>query len=482
MNNCQVFTPAYIVKKMLDMINYQGESIKTKTIFEPSFGDGAFLVEIVERVMQYANDNQLSAYETCAILDNIYGVELDPKYYHSTIQRLNRIISNYSISYAWNNLICCDTLQYIAPTQFDLCVGNPPYQRIQHLNKETRKHIAENYQFCGGNTDLYVVFFECCLNMMKDNGTLCFITPNSYFKNTSQSNFREYLAKNNLVRELIDYSNVNVFGSISTYTAIALLNHRNAKTQYVKMKNEKEVAYKTEVDLKQFAKNAWCFTSPSDMKFLDELSKMPVKLKDLCEVQHGIATNADKIYVVNKTDVGNFEQNILRSAVKASTLNDENKIIFPYQWDENMQKYVVIDEKTMKEQYPRTYQYFSKNRDVLDKRDMEKNRTVWYQYARSQGIQNSNHKKFALMHVLSDKDKICKLKELDKTALVYSGVYIVVKDEKNYDKVKEILLSQEFHRYLLLVGKDMAGGYKNVSAKMIKEYRCLIKPPATHYL
>ena len=57
MKHDQVFTPDYIVKKMLDDIDYRGENLR-KTIFEPSFGDGAFLVEIVSRILEYAKDSE----------------------------------------------------------------------------------------------------------------------------------------------------------------------------------------------------------------------------------------------------------------------------------------------------------------------------------------------------------------------------------------------------------------------------------------
>lgn len=471
MNNCQVFTPTYIVDLMLDKLNYKDDNIKNKTIFEPSFGDGAFLTAIVKRILTYSNENKLTHEETISILNNVYAVEIDKKYYDITIQKLNDILSEYDIEYEWKNIIYGNTLHYVPPIKFDLTVANPPYQRVMHMDLSTRNEIEANYQFGVGNTDLYVVFFEYCLKVMNPDGKLCFITPNSYFKNSSQTLFRKYLSDNNLVDTIVDYCNVKVFDSIATYTAIILLDfdRENKTTKYIMMKSETEEEYQSNVDLKSFGKKPWVFTSSSDAKFLEKIAKRKTKLKDLCDIQHGLATNADKVYVVNKDGVGNFESDILRPVAKASTLNVDNKIIFPYEWDEEMGRYVVISEKDMREKYPKTYQYLSDNRTVLSKRDMEKD-CLWYQYARSQGIQNSNNKKFALKHILSNEDASCEIKELDTKTLVYSGIYIVVKEEKNYNRVKQILLSKEFHKYLFLVGKNMAGGYRNVSAKFVKEF------------
>ena len=205
------------------------------------------------------------------------------------------------------------------------------------------------------------------------------------------------------------------------------------------------------------------------MLFLEEVNKRQVKLKDLCAIQHGIATNADKIYIINPDKTYGIEKELLHLAAKASTLSMDNVILFPYQWNSRNGHYEVIKEDVMRKQFPNAYQYLSEHRSVLESRDMESN-AIWYQFARSQGIQNSNNKKFAIKHIISDKEKVCEFKELGPATLVYSGIYIVVKDEKEYDFVKKVLSSEDFHKYLFLVGKDMAGGYRSVSAKFIKEY------------
>ena len=45
----QVYTPKWVVDNILDLVEYKKGNIIDKHIFEPSFGDGAFLVEIVKR-------------------------------------------------------------------------------------------------------------------------------------------------------------------------------------------------------------------------------------------------------------------------------------------------------------------------------------------------------------------------------------------------------------------------------------------------
>ena len=84
MRNDQIFTPKPIVEKMLDMVGYAGENIRTKTIFEPSFGDGAFLTSIVQRAINFYKENNLTERGFIEILDRIYGIEIDKKYFDKT--------------------------------------------------------------------------------------------------------------------------------------------------------------------------------------------------------------------------------------------------------------------------------------------------------------------------------------------------------------------------------------------------------------
>lgn len=53
--NGVVYTPNYIVKLILDQTEYEGNKILGKHVIDNSCGDGAFLVEIVNRYMQEFN-------------------------------------------------------------------------------------------------------------------------------------------------------------------------------------------------------------------------------------------------------------------------------------------------------------------------------------------------------------------------------------------------------------------------------------------
>lgn len=69
-NKGQYMTPEPIITMILDTIGYTGPQILTKTIMEPSFGDGSFLVSIVQRIIIEGERAGLSKSEIAQIVDN----------------------------------------------------------------------------------------------------------------------------------------------------------------------------------------------------------------------------------------------------------------------------------------------------------------------------------------------------------------------------------------------------------------------------
>jgi hypothetical protein len=305
---------------------------------------------------------------------------------------------------------------------------------------------------------------------LKHGGKMCFITPNSFLKNSSQKQFRGYLSKKSIVESIDDYANVPVFGKIATYTAVTLIDMSGSKkTTYSMMADMTTKDWDTSVNLNNLNQNPWSFVCKSDEKFMKRINDRKTKLSDLCSIQYGLATNSDSTYLVDEQNACEFESEILRPVVKGSTLAVDKRIIFPYTFNETTGRYDLIDEETLKDNYPKTYAYLCSKRDVLERRDLEKG-AVWYQYGRSQGIQNSRNPKIILKHIVDRSDVTCSIRLADANTLVYSGMFIVVNDEDNYLRVMRALTSNEFCRYAKLVGKDMSGGYKSFNTKIVKDF------------
>lgn len=492
----QYITPEKIVVMILDDIGYAGDKVLTKKIMEPSFGDGAFLSEIVKRIIKEGQKQSLPEREISDIIqNNVFGIEKDEKIYKKAIGRLNGILEEYKIpKIEWKNLINGDTLTEWKKhkEKYDYVVGNPPFVRIHNI-PEGYRNIVKSFQFSGGMADLYVIFYEIGINMLGENGKLGFISPNTFIRNASQQKFRDFLINNKYISAIYDFGASKIFPDADTYTCICLIS---------KEKEKKNIKYKeynmylpvseNVIDFEYLKDNmtghSWNFGSDDDMKFLKEINSRPKKVSDIVTVQNGIVTNRDYIYIIQAyTDkeltkpytgkgetvyfkdkagkVHEIESAILRRCVKASKYEgktDNTYIIFPY-------AEAPISEDRLKKEFPKTYAYLDSYRDELAKRDMDKN-ADWFLFGRSQGIQNSGLKKIVFKHIIDKNKPKIEPFMLDEGVVVYSGRYITAETEEDLQKAYNIFKSEEFARYCALVGKNKSGGYVEVSTKAVKEF------------
>ena len=93
----QIFTPFFIVDKILDDVGFNSPNILNKKILDPSCGDGRFLLKIAERIIKYSPKEKL-----VENLENIYGWDIDDIAIQKAINQLNKLIEPFNIVVNWN--------------------------------------------------------------------------------------------------------------------------------------------------------------------------------------------------------------------------------------------------------------------------------------------------------------------------------------------------------------------------------------------
>ncbi len=76
---------------------------------------------------------------------------------------------------------------------FDVVIGNPPYVRIHLLDKIYVNYFLEKYKVAISQVDLYSIFIEKSIIILKDNGYFSFITPRFLQFNLDSRKVRELL-------------------------------------------------------------------------------------------------------------------------------------------------------------------------------------------------------------------------------------------------------------------------------------------------
>lgn len=488
----QVFTPNWIITEILDLVDYNNEHILNKYILEPASGDGAFLLEIVNRYINVCLDKEIEISEIKKNLEKyIYGVELDEIEYAKSIQSLNQVVSEKlqtEVSLNWK-IFNQNTLDFYKThiAHFDFIVGNPPYIRIHNLDLKTRNILKQDFIFSEGTIDIYLSFFEMGLKMLKENGYLGYITPNSFLHNSSYLLFREYLKNEKFLKTLIDFKANKVFKGFSTYTAITIINKDQTENyfEYKELING-EIETINQISFETLNKKDWSFTNKNDAYFLTQLeADKNCSVKDLFDVQYGFATLRDKIFIsktvnydANLSYFNNslVEKSILKTVVKGSRFKgiiDENeKILFPYELKNK--RYKVISEEKLISEYPYAYKYLSNNKEELQLRDLDK-AAVWYEFGRSQGVQSMHNEKIVLSTLVNGQIDFFRV---PGDVMMYSGLFITKnKPFSDWRIIENMLKSDEFYKYIRLTGKDFSGGYKSITSKQIKEFRIKVDNP-----
>lgn len=474
----QVYTPRFIVEKILSEIGFDNPNVLGKTILDPSCGDGRFLTVIAEKIIHYSPKEKLTEN-----LEKIHGWDIDQETVKCCIENLNKLVAPFNIQVNWN-IHVCNSLKKITDytaSKFDFIVGNPPYIRIQHLEKTEREFIQKFYRFCkSGSTDAYIAFYELCDFLLDKEGVCGLITPNTYFYNETAKFMRAYFAHQQSIVKITNYADIQVFENATTYSAITIFGkQRNENFILEQAKNLTEFDTRT-VSFDEIAdKKVW------QLSITPSIHKKGIKLKDICKIHVGITTLCDKAYIFSIQDIANepdfvlaktyfkglvkLERKILKPIIKASKLksstdNITEYILFPY--EKTGGKHTIISEETLKNKFPLAYNYLLSIKNELDKRDNGKpNPVAWYAFGRSQGLDTSFGKKI-LFSPMNHKPNFVLIENEEST--FYSGYCI--KYDGDYSLLLKELNSQRLADFIAISSRDFRGGWKAYNKKILEDF------------
>ncbi len=481
----QIFTPFFIVDKILNDVGFNSPKILGKTILDPACGDGKFLIRIAEKIIQYSSESDLQKN-----LEKIYGWDIDEKAINVAIKNLNELVKPYGIKVNWNvyvnnslhsglshfNLFNND----VNVTEFDFIVGNPPYIRIQHLEKEERSFIQKNYSFCkSGSTDIYIAFYELALNLLKDDGRCGYITPNTFFHTETAKDLRSYFSTRQNLIQITNYGHLQLFDNATTYSAIVIFDKKSRekfKFQYAVGENQFIERFINFAEIKN--KKFWQLTTQKI-----RIGKRGKRLGDIAKIHVGITTLADKIYMMpfigeeknyfflqsKYNGIIKIEKDILKPIVKVSTLKTADEpikefVLFPYEKING--KHKIIEESKLVENYPLAYKYLLSVKDLLLKRDNgNPNPVAWYAFGRTQGLDTTFGEKI-LFSPMNKKPNFIYHK--NKEATFYSGYCI--KYDGDYNFLLKQLNSDRMYEFIKISSRDFRGGWKAYNKKIVQEF------------
>lgn len=278
-----VYTTPKIARDMVKKLN----PTLNETIFEPAVGLGVFIMAILESIIEKYSPTpeELTFY----IENKMYFADIDKDSVDFTTQLIRDfMLENYQVTNISLNAVVQDSL--LNSAHYDIIVGNPPYIRTKNLDKDYLVFLRENFESCKkGNIDIYYAFIEIS-NMYAKKSAL--IVPNSYLTNISAKTLRELIKSH--ISFIRDFKDAKQFDTASAYTTVLMLNAISTNPFSYAKYNEGISLYKREI----LDNDIW------NIPESDQISKYQsrdTKLSDIAEIHTSINTNADKLFILDKS-------------------------------------------------------------------------------------------------------------------------------------------------------------------------------------
>jgi len=216
---------------------------------------------------------------------------------------------------------------------FDIVIGNPPYIQLQKALNNKIKYAdlykSQNYKTFDRTGDIYCLFYEKGIQLLKENGLLTYITSNKWMRAGYGERLREYFTKYNPL-QLVDlgpgvFENATVdtnillirkserlsrSGDVSITSrsedASATLRSKDAlATLAVTLQKEdkdniSEALKKKGVLLTKLTKDAWFIGSDAEQKLKEKIEKIGKPLRDWdVKIYRGVLTGLNEAFIID---------------------------------------------------------------------------------------------------------------------------------------------------------------------------------------
>lgn len=198
---------------------------------------------------------------------------------------------------------------------FDIVIANPPYVQLQ----SERGKLGDLYEDAGYQTftrtgDVYCLFYEKANQIIREDGTSCFITSNKWMRAAYGNNLRKYFATYTQPLVLVDLG-PDIFETATVDTNILIF--RNSK--FVNPFFGCTLKKKIEVSLSSFVhSNSMSITAPSDgsmweirsseqQQIAQKIAKYGIPLKNWnIKINFGIKTGYNEAFIIDSSKKNNI--------------------------------------------------------------------------------------------------------------------------------------------------------------------------------
>lgn len=369
-----VYTPQPIVEFILDSVGYvPSNEIEKYPIIDLSCGTGSFVRSIVSRLKERLikigyepNTDEIAQQVISTVRNNVVALDLNKMATLRTAQLVINALSDEIRNCNMNNPVGelrIYNTNSLHPGlrnqlgQFDFVVCNPPYIRNDDIESGEDKFYRDKYNTAVGKYDMYQLFIEQGIELLKPEGKLGVISPDRFHYTEYGKPLRELITKRTIVQMIVNLEG-DPFPVVNAYPSISILQKKENTILDYQYDNDfsfcevemdelnliheslnnpsTSTKFCTQISQDELSVEQWSFSPPEIKNLKNKLSKeMTIFKNSRANIKTGIATGADDIFILDQADKERIESDVVYpivrgEKVKKGEMTDFDYILNPY--------------------------------------------------------------------------------------------------------------------------------------------------------
>lgn len=196
---------------------------------------------------------------------------------------------------------------------FDIVIANPPYVSSEKFSGTSLQAAWKKiYKTYASRVDIYCLFYERGLNLLRKQGLLCYISSNKFLRADYGKNLREFLQTQSCIDTLIDFGELPVFAA-ATDPAIVITARdtapegheltaatikQQAELDHLRIAVEQRALRLPQADLRA---EGWSLDSGEGAALIARMRERGVPLSEFVDddIYYGIKTGLNEAFVID---------------------------------------------------------------------------------------------------------------------------------------------------------------------------------------